>query len=306
MDRLDAMTSFVRAVESGSFVAAARSLGLSAPMIGNHVRFLEARLGGSLLVRTTRTQSLTDLGRAYYTRCRTILADLEEAEALSGDNAIVPRGLLRISAPHSIGTTVLPAMIGRYLDRFPDMTVDLRLNDHRVDLIAEGFDVAIRGGALPDSRLRMRRLTPLTLVICAAPDYLRRHGIPARLEDLKAHECLDFAASSTPGRWQFGDAEKTTDVRVIGRLRSNSGHALRLAALEGRGIIMQPEFLVRDDLAAGRLVAVLPEAKSRERPMQLVMAADAAPPPKLRHFVNHIVGEFKQAREIVKSGTVTL
>jgi len=294
MDRLEAMTSFVRAVESGSFVAAARSLGLSPPMIGNHVRFLETYLGGKLLIRTTRTQALTDLGRAYYTRCRSILAELEEAEALSGNAGIIPRGLLRISAPHSVGATILPGMIGRYLDRFPDMTVDLRLNDHRIDLVSEGFDAAIRGGTLPDSTLRMRRLPPLALVLCAAPAYLKTHGTPQTLADLKKHECLDFAASSTPGRWQFISEHAPTDARITGRLRSNSGHALRLAALEGRGIIMQPDVLIHDDLIAGRLIPILQDHHPLQRPMQLVTVADASPPPKLRHFSDHIVQEFEK------------
>ena len=290
MDRVAAMESFVRTVERGSFAAAAAGRGLSATMVGNHVRFLEHRLGALLLHRTTRQQSVTEFGRGYYERCRAILAEIEAAEAAAETIQAVPRGLLRVTAPVAVGTTVLPSLLAGYLRRCPEVTVDLVLQDHRVDLLADELDVAIRAGALPDSSMIARALPPLQLVVCAAPAYLAAHGTPGSPADLAAHNCLDFAHAAEPLLWRLGDAA----IGVSGNLRINSGPALRAAALEGIGIVMQPDLVVADDLAAGRLVRLLADHAAPTLKLHLLTLQRRATP-KLRSFIDHVAAEFSRA-----------
>ncbi len=288
MDRFAAMATFIKVVDKGSFAAAGVATGLSAPMVGNHVRYLEAHLGGLLLNRTTRRQKLTELGQAFYERCRTIMAEFEAAEADALGLHGTPRGVLRVSAPHSIGSVVLPGVISAYLTRHPEVEVDLVLNDSRVDLMEQGFDVAIRGGRLPDSGLVGRALAPLHLVPCAAPAYIARCGAPALLTDLARHECLDFTGSSTPGVWFFMQAGAQVPVSVRGRLRVNSGHAQRAAALDGLGIALLPEMLVRADFATGALVRVLPDETPLTRPIHALMLQNRRPSAKIRSFVDFL------------------
>ena len=187
MDQLSAMRSFVHVVDRGGFATAARSLGLSGPMVGNHVRFLESQLGGLLLNRTTRAQKLTELGRVYLARCRSVLAELEAAEAEAMELLGAPRGRLRVTAPHVIGSTLLPPVIASFLGAHPAVDIDLHLDDRRVDLLAESFDAAVRAGEMEDAALVTRALAPLELVACASPDYLARHGEPVTLADLASH-----------------------------------------------------------------------------------------------------------------------
>jgi len=293
MDRLTSMAVFAKAVEAGSFAAAAEALGLSAPMVGKHIRFLEDRLGAQLLARTTRRQSLTEFGRAFYERCRIVLAEAEAAEALAEDLRAAPRGRLRINAPVTFGADELVPMVARYLRANPEVSIEVTLSDRIVDLVEEGYEAVIRVALLPDSSLVARRLRPYRLVVCAAPAYLAERGVPARPEDLENHECIGFAHWAPRGEWEFRDAEGATSrVQVGGRVSINSGQALRRAALEGLGIILQPEGLLRDDLAAGRLVRVLPGYTPPSRPMHILFAPDRRPTPKLRSFIDAVVEEF--------------
>ena len=199
MDQLAAMRSFVEVVDRGGFAPAGRRLDLSGPMVGNHVRFLEAKLGGRLLNRTTRAQQLTELGHAYLRRCRTILAELDAADIDAATLTGTPRGSLRVTAPHSIGTTVLPPIIARFLEDHPAISIELHLDDGRRNLLSERFDVALRGGEMEDTGLITRALGSVELVVCAAPAYLVRRGEPSTPMDLSEHDCLDFAHASTPG-----------------------------------------------------------------------------------------------------------
>ena len=296
MDRFAAMESFVRTVERGSFAAAAAGRGLSATMVGNHVRFLETRLGASLLNRTTRQQSLTELGRLYYDCCRTILAETEAAEAAASALQAVPRGILRITTPVALGTTVLPRLLAGYLRRHPEVKVDLVLQDHRLDLVADEMDVAIRAGLLPDSSLIARALPPMQLVVCAAPSYVVDHGAPRGPADLASHNCLDFAYAAEPFHWRFAGADGEETVNVRGNLRINSGQALRAAALEGIGIVMQPDILVADDLAAGRLVRLLDQYALPALALHLLTLPNRLPSPKLRSFIDHVVAGLGEPR----------
>ncbi|MFZ6677888.1 LysR substrate-binding domain-containing protein [Undibacterium sp. Tian12W] len=293
MDRFAAINTFVKVVEKGSFAAAADATNLSAPMVGNHIRYLEAHLGGLLLNRTTRRQKLTELGMAFYERCKTIMAELEGAEADALGLHAAPRGILRVTAPHSIGSVVLPVIITAYLEKHPEVEIELVLNDSRVDLLDQGFDVAIRGGELPNSGLIGRSLAPLRLVPCASPAYIARCGEPKILADLAQHQCVDFTGSSTPGVWFFVQATGQIPVSVRGRLRVNSGHSQRAAVLGGLGIALLAEVLVSDDLLTGKLVRVLPHETPLSRPLHVLMLPNRRPSAKIRSFVDFLAAELK-------------
>lgn len=279
------MRAFVRAVERGSFAAAADDLGISATMVGLHVRALEDRLGSRLLSRTTRRQSLTEVGRLYVERCKQILADVDDAELVADQLRASPRGTLQVSAPVSFGVHALTPIIVDYLLKYPDVRLELTLSDRLVDLVEDGFDVVVRVGVLADSALVARPLAPYRLILCAAPTYLKRHGTPRVPKDLARHNCLAFERWGTADEWRFesGDA-----VACKGNLRTNSGEALRVAAREGLGIIRQPEVLLADDLRAGRLTRVLRDYMPPARPMHLLYLPDRRPTPKLRTFLDWV------------------
>lgn len=294
MDQFDAMRSFVQVVDRHGFAAAGRALGLSGPMVGNHVRFLEAQLGGLLLNRTTRVQHVTELGRVYLGRCRNVIAELDAAQAEAQEMLGGPRGHLRMTAPHSIGATVLPPVVAEFAREHPAVTIELHLDDGRVDLVANGFDIAIRAGDLEDATLITRSLAPLELVVCAAPSYLARRREPIDPGDLTSHDCLDFGGSSTPGVWHFRSDDHSKAVLVSGPFRANNGIALRAAAIEGLGVVMQPEILLRDDIASGRLVVLLKDHRPMSRPIQLLTLPGRHPTPKLRSFIDALVRRLGQ------------
>ena len=283
MDRLTAMSSFVRVVECGSFAAAAAAAELSPAMIGNHIRFLETRLGQPLLNRSTRRQVLTDFGRDYYARCRHILQEVEAAEAAHGGDA-TPSGVLRVTAPTVLGTTVLPTSIARYVRQNACMKVDLVLADSRLDLLTERIDIALRFGALADSAMVQRVLPPVPLVLCAAPDYLARRGAPVAPADLTGHDCLDFFTTG-PSAWRLRASGGVESVPISGPVRANSGHALRMFALDGLGIAMPPWPLVERDLEEGMLCRVLPGYTPEPLPLHLLALPGRMDTPKVRHFV---------------------
>lgn len=294
MDRLVAMQSFVQTVERGSFAAAAAASGLSPAMVGNHVRFLEARLGAPLLHRNTRHQRITEFGRGYYERCRAILLEIEAVEASAGAMLAVPRGLLRVTAPLSLGTTVLPRIVASYLQRHREVRVDLILGDHRLDLLTDRLDAAIRVGTLPDSGLIARALPPMQLIVCASPAYLAAHGTPGSAAELAAHECLDFFHMK-PHLWRFRGPGGDAAVPVNGRLRINNGQALRAAALEGAGIVMAPAAVVADDLANGRLVRLLADHAAPSLPLHVLALPNTNAAPKLRSFIDMLVAGLGRA-----------
>lgn len=294
MDRLTSMAVFVKAAETGSFATAAAALGLSSQMVGKHIRFLEERYGMRLINRTTRRQSLTEAGSAFYERSKAVLVEAEAAEALAASLLATPRGKLKINAPVSFGVHRLTPMLARYLRQYPEVHVDLTLSDRIVDVVDEGYDAVVRIAPLPDSRLIARALAPYRLVACASPAYLAERGMPARPEDLAAHECLGFAYWARPpmSEWEFTSTQGTHVVRVTSRFSINNGQALRSAALAGVGIIHQPREMLDEDLASGRLVQVLPDYESPSRPMHLLFAPDRKPTPKLRSFIDFVVATF--------------
>lgn len=292
MDRLACMTVFVKSVEQGSISLAANELNLSPQLAGKQLRMLEASLGVKLLNRTTRRQSLTDSGRVFYERAKNILEELAEAETLVAQTRSTPRGRLRISAPITFGSHALAPELPEYAKDHPEVTVDLNLTNRTVDLVEEGFDVAFRTGDLADSALQSRRLRPLRLVLCAAPAYLKTAGTPSTPEELRHHECLLFSHTSMRKEWLFHGPQGTTTIAIKGRFSTDSGEALRAAAVAGMGLILQPEELVREDIKAGRLLPLLSDFRSPDRQLHLLYPPDRQMTPRLRSFLDFAVRKF--------------
>lgn len=292
MDRLSSMSIFVKAVETGSFSAAAEALGMSPQLVGKHVLALENHLGVKLLTRTTRRQHLTEIGEQFYERSHSILAEVEAAEALAEETRIVPRGTLRISAPVTFGIHTLAPKLPEYLRLYPGVSVQLSLSNRLIDLIDEGYDAVFRVGDLPDSGLIARRLNPYRLVICASPDYLERRGVPQTPLELGEHECLLFSHTSLRTQWTFEGPEGHLTVPISGKLMMDSGEALLGAALAGQGIILQPLELLAPSILAGTLVPILPGFSVPARHLHILHAPDQRVPPKLRSFLDFAVAAF--------------
>ncbi len=251
MDKLESMRAFTQVVEAGGFAAAARQMDLSRSQVNKLVINLEEHLQTQLLQRTT------DAGRAYYDRCLAILADLEEAELALTQLQQEPRGSLRINAPMTFGTLHLAPLVVEFMAQYPDLYVELVLNDRRIDPIEEGFDITIRIATQPPgSGLIAHTLASCPLVVCAAPSYLQRRGTPTHPDDLKQHDCLHYGHRAQDNSWTLGGDEPHT-VTISGPLCCNNGEVLRAAALAGLGIVMLPEFIVEKDLAAGQLCPIL-------------------------------------------------
>ena len=291
MDKLRSMEVFVAVVDRGSFTAAAEAFGISPVMVGKHIRALEERLGAALLARTTRRQSLTEIGRQYADQCRAILAQISAAESGAEAMRAAPRGKLKITAPVSFGSEWVSPAMTEYLALHPEVSLELNLNDRLVDIVEEGYDAAIRIGVLEDSGLVARALRPYGMVICAAPAYLARAGTPRTPEDLAQHECLDFMQWTHQVRWRLKGQPGAGKVRES-RFRSNNGQALRTAALRGFGIVMQAEIMLAQDIAAGRLIPVLHDYVPAARPMHLVYSRDRQPTPKLTTFIAFMLDRF--------------
>ena len=292
MDLLGSMKVYVLAVEKGSLSAAATACDISATMAGNHLRTLEKRLGMQLLNRTTRRQHLTPFGEDYYQRCKEILRLVAETDEQAQKLQLAPAGKLRITAPVSFGTEALMPALSDYLERYPQVSIDLVLSDRVADLLEEGFEAAIRVGPVPDSALIARPLAPYRLMICASPEYLARRGTPVMPDELSQHECLSFSPSAA-AHWRLQDQEHICRVPVSGRLQVNQGQALRVAALRGMGIVLQPAILLEDDVRAGRLVQLFPHHQLPTRPMSILYLPDRYRSPKLRSFVDFVVERFK-------------
>lgn len=291
MDRLVAMEAFVRAADSRSFSQAARQMRLSRSVVSRHIASLEGALGARLLQRTTRTLTLTEAGRLYLERARRVLAEVEDAERSVGRLSDAPRGQLRVSAPMSFGFLHLAAAIPAFLARHPDVTVDMSLTDRFVDLVEEGFDVAVRIGRLRDSSLIARRLAPSRLVVCASPDYLARRGVPRTPDDLAAHDCLHN--TNIPGQWAFALPDGGVRmVDVAGRLSANNGDALQAAARAGAGLVYLPSFIVGEDLQAGRLQCVLDGFTMTGATVNAVYPHARHLSPKVRVFVDFLAERF--------------
>lgn len=290
MDRFASMEAFVRVVDSGSFTRAAERLGVTRAAVSKHVRQLEEHLGVRLLNRTTRQVALTETGATFYERATSILDDMAEAELAASRLNEEPRGVLRVAAPMSFGTLHLADAIGDFMTRWPDVTVQLSLNDRFVDLIEEGFDVGVRIGKLSDSSLIARKIAPMPIVLCAAPDYLSNHGAPERPDDLRKHDCLHYGNLETSGSWKLEDASGTTrSVTIASRVCVNNGDVLRKVALAGQGIALLPSFLILDDVRAGTLAHVLPAYTAPEASLYAIYPPNRYLAAKVRVFIDHLV-----------------
>jgi DNA-binding transcriptional LysR family regulator len=289
MDRLAGMEVFVRVVDLGGFTPAAAASGISTTMVSNNVKALEERLGAKLLNRTTRRQSLTEIGARYYAQCLDVLARIESAEVEAREMRSRPRGRLKISAPVTLGSHLLVHTFAPYLRDQPDIEIDLQLNDRIVDLADEGFDAAFRFGELRDSGLVARRLRSLGRIICAAPAYLACHGTPVEPEDLAKHNCLAFHYVQPERDWMFRGSGNERRVSIKGQLTVNNGSALVEAAVAGIGVAMLPEYLAAPDVEAGRLVRLFPEYDLSRAPLQLVYLPDRQMTPKMRSFVEFVL-----------------
>lgn len=258
MDRFADMQIYVSVVEAGSISAAAERMNLAKSAVSRRLADLEARLGVSLIHRTTRRLNLTDSGRAYYERCVVILADLEEAESAVSQAHRSLKGRLKVALPHAFGLLHLAPLIQEFMAEHPEVRFELDFNDRQIDLIQEGFDLAIRIATLADSSLIARRLAPIRHTVCASPAYLARHGTPQTAADLARHPCLVYSNLSDPGLWAYTSPDgQPGSVRVPVRLAASSGDFLIRAAIAGEGVILHPTFYVHDALRSGRLVGVL-------------------------------------------------
>jgi DNA-binding transcriptional LysR family regulator len=264
MDRFREMQAFVAVVESGSFVAAGDLLHISKAAVSRLVSQLETRLGARVLQRTTRRLSLTEAGQADLGRSKQILGDLDEAEAMVGDSALQASGRLRVNAPLSFGINRLAGLWPRFMAMHPNLELEINLADHMIDLVEEGYDMAIRITRPRDSSLVYRQLAETRVLLCASPDYLARRGVPANIADLARHDIIAYSYAPGGDTWRFDTPAGEQSVTVRPRLRSNNGDTCRAAVLAGQGIAQQPGFLVDDDLADGRLQEILADSCSRE------------------------------------------
>jgi DNA-binding transcriptional LysR family regulator len=262
-------------------------------MVSTHVRALEKHLGVRLLNRTTRRVNATEVGQNYYERSLRILSEVEEAERAASDLQTTPRGRIRITAPMTFGTRQLGPLIAAYLKAYPDVSVELSLDDREVDLIEEGFDLAIRVGQLADSRLIARKVTFAQAILCASRDYVSEHGAPNAPQDLLRHNCLAYAQSRARSEWSFigPDGAKQT-VQVSGRFVANNGDALRQVALSGLGIVLTPDFIVEQDLQSGRLIALMPDYKTVAFPFHALYPHSHYLSAKVKTFVEFLVAGF--------------
>ena len=298
MDRLTSMAVFVKTVDLGSFAATAKAMDMSPQMVAKHVVYLEDRLGTALLNRTTRRQSLTDVGRAYYDRCRFILTEAEAADDLAHDMRSTPKGLLRVNAPTTFGAFGLAPFVTRYLARHEEMQVDLVLSDNLVDPLEEGFEVIVRIGEEEVNGLVSHPLASYRLIACASPAYLSRKGMPGCPGDLVHHDCLvhAYTAQLSPCRWRFFRNGKYEEFQPDGRMRSNDWKALLHAAIEGFGIALGPESVMKAEIEAGQLVQILTDYEGPSRAMQVLYPASRKPTIKVRSFVDALLEEFGKAR----------
>jgi DNA-binding transcriptional LysR family regulator len=285
LEKTTGLFAFIRTVETGSFTNASRTIGSTPSAVAKSVARLERRLGVRLLQRSTRTLGLTAEGSAYYERIAPLLRAIEDADGFA-QTAEEARGLLRVTAPSDLSQTLISAWMETFALRHPGLKLELNILDRRVDLIREGYDLAVRVGAISDTGLVARKLAELPLVLVASPDYIARRGAPRSVDDLRQHACLRYVLAGRPYAWRWRDG---TTLIPDGPLDSNDGHALRQAALYGAGIAHLLRATVDGDLAAGRLVVVLPELPMPTLPVHALHAFGRQVPPRVRIFIDFLV-----------------
>ncbi len=298
MENLADIAVFVRVVERGSFTTAADDLGLSRAVVSKYISRLEERLGARLLHRTTRRLALTEAGATLFESSRGAIERIEEAEAAVARFQAAPRGRLRVSAPMSFGILHLGPAIAEFSREYPEIALDVHLDDRYVNLVAEGIDVAVRIGALTDSTLVARKIAMTRALACASPAYLGEHGAPAAPEDLAGHDCLIYSYLANANVWRFTARNgREIPVAVTGKLRINNGIVLAEAAIAGRGILVTPSFYVAPMLRDGRLQRLLADYRLPELGIYAVYPQKEHVPPKVRVFIDYLAARFGRKPE---------
>ena len=293
MDMPGAMIVFAQVVDSRSFSAAAARLGLSKSAVSKQIAKLEDRLGARLLNRTTRTLSPTDAGLEFYERCTRVAREVEEAERAITHLSAEPRGLLRLNAPASFGREYLAPLVPEMLARWPELRIEALFEDRFVDVVGEGFDLVVRITRLQDSSLVARRLASCRRLVCAAPAYLERHGVPRIPADLARHDCVLYSYATDQNEWEFvGPDGRLETVRVDGRLRANNAEVTLAALRAGACLALSPDFIVGPDIAAGRLVPLLTEYENPFGAIYAVWPHNRNLAPKVRAVVDFLVERF--------------
>jgi len=293
MDRFHALTAFARVVEAGSFARAADRLGVSVSAVSRQVSDLETHLGVRLLNRTTRRLSLTESGQAFYERCVQLLADLEEAEVAVTSASVVPRGTLKLTSSATFGSRHLAPAIAAFIARYPQIRFDVELSERVVDIVEEGFDVAVRIGTPGSQNLVARKIGAARILCCASPSYLARHGEPHEPEDLAKHSCLSYEYLPNRNVWTFRDpAGGERSVRIAGPVQANNGRFLEALAADGAGISMEPDFIVGPDVRAGRLKPILAKFEALPLPIYVVYPSRRHLSAKVRMFAEFLIERF--------------
>ena len=292
MDRFLEMKVFAAVVDAGSFTAGADVLGMSKAAVSRHVAELEERLGVRLLHRTTRRLSPTTEGEIFHARCRELLGNLDEAEAEISSRVGEATGLLKLNVPVTFGLMHLAPLWPAFMARHPRLALDITLSDRVADLVEEGYDAAVRVAQLGPSSLISRRLASTRMVVCASPDYLARRGEPVHPQDLLRHDVISYSLSASGENWSFSGPDGEVTVKVAPRVRTNSGDTCRAAALQHQGVILQPTFIVGQDLAQGTLREILPGYRSGELGIHAVYPSRKFVSPKLRLLIDFLVDAF--------------
>lgn len=290
MDRFTALKTFCAVVETKSFTRAAKDTGLSRSAVSKNIRELEEHLGSTLIRRTTRGVGVTEIGMEYYARVHRLLIELHGADDAARQSNCTPNGNLRVAVPMTLGLIYIAPLIPIFLQRYPDISVELILSDSKVDLMADGFDMAIRAsGKLIDSSVIARVIGTVNYVVCASPSYLERVVAPASPADLRRHDVLSFVSTQEPERWHFVKDGEESSVQVCGRYRSNNSLALRHMALAGQGVMRTPEIYVREDIKRGALVQVLENWQITPLKIWIMYPQSAFVPHRLRVFIDFMV-----------------
>ena len=292
MDKLNSIRAFTKVVQHSSFAAAARDLRLSRSAVSKHVIELEQELGVQLLSRTTRSVTATENGQAYYERCLAILSDLEEADLSATRLQAEVRGLLRINAPMSFGTLHLARAVADFMEKYPDLRIQLLLSDQQVDPVQEGFDITLRIADLPSSSMIARRIAPARRAICASPSYLARHGTPKHPDDLRGHACLTYGHLATGNQWKLTGPDGDHWIAIPWTLCTNNAEVLRDAAVQGRGIALLPTFIAGADFQQGRLATILPGYQAPEISIYAIYPETRHLSLKVRVFIDFLVERF--------------
>jgi DNA-binding transcriptional LysR family regulator len=296
MDRLDAIRLFVRLVECGSFSAVGREEGIGQPAVSKYIASLERHLGAQLVLRTSRRIVITEAGQTFYESAKRLVDDVEAAEAAVGDRQRAPRGLVRINVAPVHGRLCIMPLLTGFLERYPDVSVEVSVSAQSVDLLAEGVDIAIRHGQLADSSLTARKLSSVKMVMAASNDYLKTHGTPARFADLETHARIVFMRGRERSPWQLKVGREMVSYMPTGKLLTGDAETVRASVLSGMGISQVPAWLLEDQVLAGNVQVILPQLQPPPLPIHLVYAAGRRVPMRVRVLMDYLAAEYRHSQ----------